>query len=159
MHEKKKEHRRAPVRPYTRPRQGRRQGRLAGPKCAVKVTPANDGKSTFVIKNAVRDNPVTFEVKAQVMTRRLFREARGFKRLFGGPVSRFARRTSIPPRFSVPYRFQYGFLLFVGSSEGRGHTQCNSSRPRSWPPVHDIENPWKQSRIDSEMAAKPGSVG
>jgi uncharacterized cupredoxin-like copper-binding protein len=34
-----------------------------GPKCSVKVTPANDGKYKFVIKNAGGDNTVTFEVK------------------------------------------------------------------------------------------------
>jgi hypothetical protein len=34
-----------------------------GPKCSVKVTPANDGKYNFFIKNAGGDNTVTFEVK------------------------------------------------------------------------------------------------
>lgn len=34
-----------------------------GPKCLVKVTPAQDGKYKFVIKNAGGDNTVTFEVK------------------------------------------------------------------------------------------------
>src|ERR1700738_750720 len=34
-----------------------------GPKCSVKVTPANDGKYKFVIKNAGGDNTVTFEGK------------------------------------------------------------------------------------------------
>ena len=34
-----------------------------GPKCSVKVTPAEDGKYKFVIKNAGGDNTVTFEVK------------------------------------------------------------------------------------------------
>ena len=34
-----------------------------GPKCSVKVTPANDGKYKFVIKNAGGNNAVTFEVK------------------------------------------------------------------------------------------------
>jgi hypothetical protein len=34
-----------------------------GPKCSVKVTPAEDGKYKFVIKNVGGDNTVTFEVK------------------------------------------------------------------------------------------------
>jgi uncharacterized cupredoxin-like copper-binding protein len=34
-----------------------------GPKSSVKVTPAEDGKYKFVIKNAGGDNTVTFEVK------------------------------------------------------------------------------------------------
>ena len=34
-----------------------------GPQCSVKVTPPNDGKYKFVIKNAGGDNTVTFEVK------------------------------------------------------------------------------------------------
>ena len=34
-----------------------------GPKCSVKVTPKNDGKYKFVIKNAGGDNTVTFKVK------------------------------------------------------------------------------------------------
>ena len=32
-------------------------------ECSVKVTPANDGKYKFVIKNAGGDNTVTFEIK------------------------------------------------------------------------------------------------
>jgi hypothetical protein len=34
----------------------------SGPKCSVKVTPAQDGKYRFVIKNAGGDNTVTFKV-------------------------------------------------------------------------------------------------
>jgi hypothetical protein len=33
-----------------------------GPKCSVKVTPAQDGKYKFVITNAGGDNTVTFKV-------------------------------------------------------------------------------------------------
>ena len=33
-----------------------------GPKCSVKVTPAQDGKYRFVITNAGGDNAVTFKV-------------------------------------------------------------------------------------------------
>ena len=34
-----------------------------GPKCSVKITPAEDGKYKFILKNTGGDNTVTFKIK------------------------------------------------------------------------------------------------